>query len=468
MADMAHHPALLSRLRVTVAGQTREFADAVVALGRDTALPVVVVHPDVSRRHAEFRRGGGGWFLVDLQSTNGTFLGGRRVSHERLPEGQPVQVLLGGTDGAQVLVEVLAAPAAPAGRPSRLRQPGFQRHPSRDRPSCSLRSSCRPAAATRRRTSRRPVRRRRSGTPAYGPPGRPPGQPHDPAAPPYVEPATRCCRTPARRSAPATRPCRSRRPGHLAHGHTVIPSNSPMDQNLSIGRSRTCDIVLDDPLVSRQHATLSDRCGAVPPRPRQLQRHLRQRPPAQGGIQLSPGDEVIFGNQTFTLDRHQPGLARHPGRPHAVRGGPHHGHQGRQAAARGHVLRARPVQPDRGDRAVGRRQVHAARRAHRSQPRHPRHRRLAGPRPLHALRAAPVPDRPGAAVGHPAPAAQRPAGPARSPRCCGCRPTPPSRSGRTGRPRRRPDAAGPRRSTTGSAPSSPAASASGSRSRPSC
>ena len=72
MSDMAHHPAMLSRLRITVAGQTREFADAVVALGRDTALPVVVVHPDVSRRHAELRRGGGGWFLVDLQSTNGT------------------------------------------------------------------------------------------------------------------------------------------------------------------------------------------------------------------------------------------------------------------------------------------------------------------------------------------------------------------------------------------------------------
>ena len=80
----------------------------------------------------------------------------------------------------------------------------------------------------------------------------------------------------------------------------MIPSNSPMDQNLSIGRSRTCDIVLDDPLVSRQHATLST--GAAP--------YLRDLDSfngtfvngrrLSGGTPLNPGDEVIFGNQTFT------------------------------------------------------------------------------------------------------------------------------------------------------------------------
>ena len=87
---MQGQPPAPSRLRVTVAGQSREFVDPVVALRRDAAPPVVVVHPDVSRRHAELRRGGNGWFVVDLQSTNGTFLGGRRVSHEQIPVGQPV------------------------------------------------------------------------------------------------------------------------------------------------------------------------------------------------------------------------------------------------------------------------------------------------------------------------------------------------------------------------------------------
>ena len=202
MSNMAHHPALLSRLRVTVAGQTREFADAVVPLGRDTALPVVVVHPDVSRRHAEFRRGGGGWFLVDLQSTNGTFLGGRRVSHERLPEGQPVQVLLGGTDGAHVLVEVLPAPAAP---PPQAPPQGFQdpqQPPYQQAPAPQLLGqAARRLPATGRSDARvrhpgvRPARLRRTRSPA---PRR------TSSRPPWL-------RTAARRSAPAARPCRSRR-----------------------------------------------------------------------------------------------------------------------------------------------------------------------------------------------------------------------------------------------------------------
>jgi len=46
-----------------------------------------LAHPDVSRRHLEFRRAAQGWFLVDLQSTNGTWRGGQRVVHERLPDG---------------------------------------------------------------------------------------------------------------------------------------------------------------------------------------------------------------------------------------------------------------------------------------------------------------------------------------------------------------------------------------------
>ncbi|MDN5893732.1 MAG: ATP-binding cassette domain-containing protein, partial [Nocardioides sp.] len=88
-------------------------------------------------------------------------------------------------------------------------------------------------------------------------------------------------------------------PGHLAHGHTVIPSNQPMNHTLSIGRSRVSDIVIDDPLVSRQHATIV--LGSQP-----LLQDLGsfngtyvngQR--LSGSVPLRPGDEVIFGNQTF-------------------------------------------------------------------------------------------------------------------------------------------------------------------------
>ena len=353
MSNMAHHPALLSRLRVTVAGQTREFADAVVPLGRDTALPVVVVHPDVSRRHAEFRRGGGGWFLVDLQSTNGTFLGGRRVSHERLPEGQPVQVLLGGTDAAHVLVEVLPAPAAP---PPQAPPQGFQdpQHPPYQQAPPQQLGQGQPYQPPAGPTPA-------YGTPAYGPPGH--GDPQ-PGPPPYVEPATVAAyagaagrhRQHARAAAAAGSP-RAR-----PHGDPVQQPDGPEP--------------LDRPVADLRHrprrpaglAAARDaehRCGAVPPRPRQLQRHLRQRPPAQWRHPAEPGGRGHLRQPDLHLDRHQPGLARHPGRPDPVRGEPHHDHQGRQATARGDDLRARPVQPDRGDRAVGRGQVHAARRAHR-------------------------------------------------------------------------------------------------------
>ncbi len=292
MSGMTHHPAMLSRLRITVAGQTREFADAVVALGRDTALPVVVVHPDVSRRHAEFRRGGGGWFLVDLQSTNGTFLGGRRVSHERLPEGQPVNVQLGGTDGPQVLVEVLAAPAAPAGPPPQQPRQGSLGVPPQGPPVARAPYQPPPQHPTPYAPGRSP------GQSPGRSPGQSPGQPQGYAAPPYVEPSTLAAHGPS--AGTGGTPMPQPPPGHLAHGHTVIPSNSPTDRTLSIGRSRTCDIVLDDPLVSRQHATLSaghapfltdlDSFNGTYVNGRRL----------AGGTQLAPGDEVIFGNQTFT------------------------------------------------------------------------------------------------------------------------------------------------------------------------
>jgi hypothetical protein len=56
-------------------------------MGRSRDCDIVLADGNVSRRHAEIRRGEGGWVLVDLGSTNGVSLGGRRVKGEAPLQG---------------------------------------------------------------------------------------------------------------------------------------------------------------------------------------------------------------------------------------------------------------------------------------------------------------------------------------------------------------------------------------------
>ncbi len=48
-------------------------------LGRSRQCDIVLDDPNVSRQHAEIRPRGGSWVLVDLGSTNGSLLNGRRI-----------------------------------------------------------------------------------------------------------------------------------------------------------------------------------------------------------------------------------------------------------------------------------------------------------------------------------------------------------------------------------------------------
>jgi hypothetical protein len=62
-------------------------------IGRSKDTDCVLRDPNVSRRHAELRRAeSGDWQIVDLGSTNGIKVNGRRVSSSRLSPGDEVTV----------------------------------------------------------------------------------------------------------------------------------------------------------------------------------------------------------------------------------------------------------------------------------------------------------------------------------------------------------------------------------------
>jgi Protein of unknown function (DUF3662)/FHA domain len=68
----------------------------VAVLGRSRDADCVIADPNVSRRHAELRRGStGDWQIADLGSTNGVKVNGRQVESSRLSPGD--QVTLGTT-----------------------------------------------------------------------------------------------------------------------------------------------------------------------------------------------------------------------------------------------------------------------------------------------------------------------------------------------------------------------------------
>jgi Protein of unknown function (DUF3662)/FHA domain len=70
---------------IGVEGQT-------TVIGRSSECDVVVGDPNVSRRHAEIRRLGRGYSLVDLGSTNGTEVNGQRVTETSLMNGDVIGV----------------------------------------------------------------------------------------------------------------------------------------------------------------------------------------------------------------------------------------------------------------------------------------------------------------------------------------------------------------------------------------
>src|ERR1044072_1516920 len=73
-------------------GKRFELRGPSLTLGREAANPLHLADTEVSRRHAEIRKDEEGYTLVDLNSSNGSFVNPDRVSERRLKNGDRVQL----------------------------------------------------------------------------------------------------------------------------------------------------------------------------------------------------------------------------------------------------------------------------------------------------------------------------------------------------------------------------------------
>ncbi len=72
-------------------GQRFDLRDDVISLGREGSNGIQLHDTEVSRRHAELRKLGDGYLLVDLNSSNGSFVNAEQVKEKPLRNGDRVQ-----------------------------------------------------------------------------------------------------------------------------------------------------------------------------------------------------------------------------------------------------------------------------------------------------------------------------------------------------------------------------------------
>jgi predicted component of type VI protein secretion system len=88
---LAHTPAA-----VLVNGRRHELLKRTMTLGRSRECDIRLEDPNVSRRHAEIRQEDGAHWIVDLGSTNGVQVNGRRTERAKLSDDD--RIVLGETD----------------------------------------------------------------------------------------------------------------------------------------------------------------------------------------------------------------------------------------------------------------------------------------------------------------------------------------------------------------------------------
>jgi pSer/pThr/pTyr-binding forkhead associated (FHA) protein len=75
---------------LTFDGSRHEVKHQRIVLGRSRDCDIQLADANVSRRHAELRQEGTAYWIVDLGSTNGTEVNGKRVKRAKLREGDTI------------------------------------------------------------------------------------------------------------------------------------------------------------------------------------------------------------------------------------------------------------------------------------------------------------------------------------------------------------------------------------------
>lgn len=83
---------LLIRVQGTELGQVLALTESAYTFGRSAESDLWVNDTGMSRRHARLVRDGDGYVLEDLESANGTFVQGERVTQRRLRDGDTIQL----------------------------------------------------------------------------------------------------------------------------------------------------------------------------------------------------------------------------------------------------------------------------------------------------------------------------------------------------------------------------------------
>lgn len=84
--------AIEPHLTVQSTGEKVWLGDERLVIGRLKTCDVHIEDKNASREHAAIERDGGGWALVDLGSTNGTYVNGQRIDRIRLRPGDAITI----------------------------------------------------------------------------------------------------------------------------------------------------------------------------------------------------------------------------------------------------------------------------------------------------------------------------------------------------------------------------------------